>query len=207
MIPDTPSISSDTPTQTTELLSGIIEPAPSLSADTLEKIDSLVSIDVPELHFITQENISSPQEPTQDMKDYIKDDGYDIIGKLNTLTVSEDGYYVFKIVLPDELYERVKDVRITDLKIYALFDDGRTEQTNTSFITGLINTWELLTLTGDKLEVGAKEFLMVGVLNAGTPFSVYLAKILLALLAGGCNAGLGVGALCVLGLVVLRLRK
>ena len=164
----------DTPTQTTELPSGIIEPAPALSADTLEKIASLVSIDVPELHFITHDNISSPQEPTQAMKDYIKDDGYEAIYKLNTLTVSEAGYYVFKVTLPDGWYEQLKYVSINDLKFCALFDNGNTEQANSSFILGLINTWEFLTLNGEKLDVAAKEFLMVGLLDAATPFGVYL---------------------------------
>ena len=65
---------------------------------------------------------------------------------------------------------------------------------------GLLNTWELLSLSGEKLEFGVKEFLMVGLLNAGTPFSVYITKLLIMLLLGGCDSGLGLAGLAALGL-------
>ena len=48
---------------------------------------------------------------------------------------------------------------------------------------------------------------MVGFLNAGTPFSVYLTKILLALLMGGCDAGLGVCGLAVAVTLMVFIRK
>lgn len=39
---------------------------------------------------------------------------------------------------------------------------------------------------------GFKEFFLVGLLDSGKPFSLYLAKIILALLTGGaCNFGAG----------------
>ena len=96
---------------------------------------------------------------------------------------------------------------VNDLKMYALYDDGSSEQVNTSILPGLINTWELLTLSGEKLEFGAREFLMVGFLNAGTPFSVYLTKILLALLMGGCDSGLGLAGIIVITSTLFIFRK
>ena len=168
-----------------------VEPDESL----LEKIAETTNHSVDVIRFITDDNISEPEEPTQAMIEEMQTQKSDIIGKLNTLTVSEDGYYVVKVVLSDDLYAQIDGVSINDLKVYALYDDGKTDQVNTSFITGLLNTWELLTLSGEKLEFGAREFLMVGFLNAGTPFSVYLTKILLMLLAGGCDVGFGLAGL------------
>ena len=114
---------------------------------------------------------------------------------------------MFKVTLSDDLYEQVRDVSISDIKVFALYDNGGTGQVNTSAIIGLINTWELLTLTGEKLEFGAREFLMVGFLNAGTPFSVYLTKILLMLLAGGCDVGLGLAGIAVIFTAFFMLRR
>ena len=64
-----------------------------------------------------------------------------------------------------------------------------------------------MSLNGEKLEFGAKEFLMVGMLNAGTPFSVYLTKLIIMLLMGGCDAGLGLAGLIVLGLSAIYFTK
>ena len=50
------------------------------------------------------------------MKQYINDDGYEPAYKLNTLTVSEDGYYVFLVNIPDEFVGK----SINDIRIYAL---------------------------------------------------------------------------------------
>lgn len=102
--------------QNTPLPSAVIEPAGELSQDVMNRLASLVSIDASELHLITQENISSPKEPTQSMKQYIHDDGYEAAYKLNTLTVSNDGYYVFAVNIPDELV----GMKVSDVKLYAL---------------------------------------------------------------------------------------
>lgn len=65
----------------------------------------------------------------------------------------------------------------------------------------------MLTLTGEKLEFGAKEFLMVGFLNAGTPFSVYLTKLIVALLMGGCDACFGIAGVVAVGAVILVMHR
>ena len=112
---------------------------------------------------------------------------------------------MLKVTLSDNLYEQIKGLSAKDLRAYALHDDGKdepeseTSQVRTSFITGLLNTWELLKLNGEKLEFGAREFLMVGFLNAGTPLSLYITKILLMLLAGGCNIGIGIVGITAIG--------
>ncbi len=188
-----------------ELERGTIE-AVELAPSIVEKIAEAVSVSADAIKFITDENISDPQEPTPGMRDELSSQNAEIIGKLNTLTVSVTGYYVFKVTLSDDLYEQIKGISINELRAYALYDDGRggsrPEGANVgaSFISGLLSTWELLGLNGERLEFGAREFLMVGLLNAGTPFSVYITKLLIMLLMGGCDAGLGLAGLAALGL-------
>ena len=179
----------------------------------MEKIAETVNLSADQLNLLQEGNILEPQEPTQAMRDEMTSRESDVVGKMNTLVVSKDGYYVFKVILSDDLYEQyVEGVKAEDLKAYVLYDNGNTEdsQVSASFITGLLNTWELLSLSGEKLEFGAKEFLMVGFLNAGTPFSVYLTKLIIALLMGGCDAGLGLSGFAVLALsaiFILRRRR
>ena len=179
--------------------------------ELLGKIAESVNISADKLNMLEEENIHDPQDPTQSMLDEMRSRESDVVGKMNTLVVSKDGYYVFKVTLSDDLYEQyVKGVKVEDLKAYVLYDSGTTEssEVRASFILGLVNTWEMLTLTGEKLEFGAKEFLMVGFLNAGTPFSVYLTKLIIALLMGGCDAGLGLAGLGVVsGAVILTIHR
>ena len=110
--------------------------------------------------------------------------------------------------LSSDDWEALKGKSIDDYKFYALNDSDLGEgQLQPAFINGLLSTWELFTMSGEKMNsFGVREFLMVGFLNAGKPFSLYLAKLLLALLLGGCDAGLGflAGGSVILGAVVLR---
>ena len=196
-----------------ELERGSIQPvkAEELGNTVLEKIAESVNISADQIKFITEENISDPQEPTENMRSELESRQNQIIGKFNTLYVRESGYYVFRVTLSDDLYEQVKGVSINELKVYALFDDGRPSSADVraSFVSGLLSTWELLSLNGEKLEFGVKEFLMVGFLNASTPLSVYLTKLIIMLLLGGCDAGLGIAGLAVtaLGAIFFIVRR
>ena len=195
-IPQTPA-QPQTPTQTTTLPSGVIEPAPELSPDVVANLASLVSTDSSQIRFITQENISSPEDPTQAMKDYMHNDGYDAAYKLNTLTVSNDGYYVFLVNVPDELV----GMKVSDVRMYAL-KHADFSSSFMSLINGILNYGEITNLFGVKIETLEAKVLAIGFLQAGTPFSVYLAKIIIALLAGGCDSGLGIVAICVLSATI-----
>ena len=158
-----------------------------------------------DIKFIEHRNIYDAIEPPSVVTEQAKADSYNIVGKFNTLSVDKEGYYVFKVTLSDKLSNDIGGVSINDLKIYAAkyeAGDALLEQEDTvtvsgvsvraSFILGLLNTFELLSLSGEQLQFGAREFLMVGFLNAGTPFSLYIGKLLLALLLGGCNFGFGI---------------
>ena len=176
----------------TSLPSATIEPAPALSSTTLQNLASLVSIDPSALNMITQENISAPSDPAQSMKDYMQSDGYDAAYALNTLTVNEDGYYVFMVNIPDELVGK----KVSGIKIYAL-KNADFASAFYGLLNGVLNYGEVTNLLGVKIDTLEKQVLAVGLLQAGTPFSMYLAKLIIALLAGGCSlSGTGVFMLC-----------
>ena len=190
-----------------ELPSGIVEPVTPIQT-VVENIADALSVDVEDIHYLSADNITEAKDPTTSMTDYVHEDGYEIAGKLNTITVDTEGWYVFRVNLTDELYAVMKDQDISDFTFYALNDDEESDA-GVAILPGLLNTFEIFTLTGEKMDTfGTKEFLMAGLLDAGTPFSVYIAKILLALLAGGCNSGVTIGgvAICIV-LAVKLLRR
>ena len=90
----------------TELPPATIQPA-DLTADSLDQIAQILSLDG-ELHTIDTANVSSPEEPTQAMRDYAANDNTNLIGKLGVLTVPSEGWYIFKVTLGDELWELVQ---------------------------------------------------------------------------------------------------
>ncbi|MBQ7155269.1 MAG: hypothetical protein IJR85_06935 [Synergistaceae bacterium] len=182
-----------------------------LESDFTQKVAAHLGIDVEDLRYILKRNIGQPIEPTQAMQDYVRNDNHEIIGNLPTVSVDEAGYYIIPVTLSDDVFNLVKSNDVSDYKFYALNDselgDG---QIRTSFINGLLGTWELFTLNGEKMtSFGVKEFLMVGFLEAGKPFSLYLAKILLALLAGGCHSGISPSAVhaVILGIIAVKLYR
>ena len=163
------------------------DPNDRLDATFAQNIADELGIDITELKYLSQIYIGKPVPPTEAMKEYVKNDNHEIIANLPTLSADKDGYYVVRVTLDDDVFESVKDKDTKDYKPYGLNDDELGDkQFQPAFILGLINTWELLTLQGKKMnKFGAKEFLMVGFLNSGKPFSFYLGKILLSLLLGG----------------------
>ena len=181
-----------------ELKQGTIQPFEP-DETLLEKIAETVKISADRIMFITEKNISEAQEPTDAMRSELAAGRNEILGKFNTVTVDNTGYYVLKVTLSDDLYERIEGVSVNELKVYAMHDDG------------LMNTLELLTLTGEKMEFGEKEFLMVGFLQAGTPYSMYLTQSITVLSSssGGCDSGVGIAGFAVmaLGAVFFTIRR
>ena len=165
------------------------DPADRLNLEFAQTIADTLGIDVKDLKYLSQVYLGKPVAPTEAMKAYVKSDDHEIIANLPTLSVDKEGYYAVKITLADDVWEKIHSDDIGNYKIYGLNDsDLGDTQFQPAFITGLINTWELFTMQGKKMtNFGAKEFLMVGLLNAGKPFSFYLGKLLLTILLGGCN--------------------
>ena len=143
--------------------------------------------------FSDMDIVADPEEPTQAMMDAVRQDGYKIAAKLNTIQVHESGFYVFKVTLSEQSFAELEGVSVKDTRVYALNDSE--VEIMPSFIMGLLNTFELLTMSGEKMDkIGVREFLLIGLLDSSQPLSLYLAKILLMLLLGGCGFGWGLPA-------------
>ena len=183
------------------------EPLYRLTPDAAQKIANQLGISVEDLKYLTRMNIGKPIPPTQAIKDYVTNDNHEIIANLPTISVDVEGTYIIPITLSDDIFELVKDKDVSEYKFYMLNDSDLGEkQMQPAFITGLMNTFELFSLSGEKMtKFGVKEFLMVGLLNAGKPFSFYLGKLLLALLMGGCKIAFVPSI--VLIAIILKLKK
>ena len=176
------------PSFVSEYPEGTIQPTQQLTPDVLENIVQAVDgiTSTGEINYITSVNIGSVSDPTDEMTQAVQEDSREIIGALNTLSVDKSGWYVMKITLSDELFEAVRGMRPENLKVYSLADSD--SQPQAALISGILNTWEILSLSGEKIDtIGARELLMVGLLEAGQSFSMFLTKLLIALLAGGCS--------------------
>ena len=187
------------------------EPLYRLTPEAAQNIADELGIASTDLKYLTRANIGLPVEPTEAMKEYVKSDDHEIIINLPTISVDEQGTYVIPITLSDDEFELLRGKSVSDFKTYALNDsDLGDDQMRQAFIIGLINTWEVYTLTGTKMDTfGVKEFLLVGMLNAGKPFSLYVAKMLLMLLAGGCSSGIIPSAVAVIiaGTFIIKHRR
>ena len=151
--------------------------------------------------FTSADTVADPEEPTPAMQEAVKDEGYEIAAKLNTVQVTESGFYLFKVTLSEESFRNLQGLTAQEVRVYALSDSEI--EIMPSFITGILNTFELLTMSGEKMDtIGVREFLLIGLLNAGKPLSLYLAKLIVMLLLGGCCSGWSVAALSAVPAVI-----
>ena len=174
------------------------EPLYRLTTEAVQNIAKQLGISPNELKYLTRMNIGKPIPPTQAMQTYVKSDDHEIIANLPTVSVDQPGTYMIPVTFSDEDFELIQNQNIADYKFYALNDsDLGDKQMQPAIINGLVNTFEIFSLSGEKMtKFSVKEFLMVGFLNAGKPFSFYLGKLLLSVLtgglgglAGGCSTG------------------
>ncbi|MBR0095001.1 MAG: hypothetical protein IJP91_06960 [Synergistaceae bacterium] len=200
------------------------DPVDRLPPEFTQLIADELNIDIDEIKYLSSLQLSYPATPTEDIRKYVSGDNHQITLNLPTTLASEEAedkleWYAISVDLSEPLWANTfgkvwKDLdgqAVSNYKIYAFGEDFIAEERfQPAFITGLVNTFELFSLTGKKLEkFGVREFLMVGLLNAGKPFSFYLGKLLIALLMGGCNTGAIPGAVsaAVLGFIILRARR
>ena len=192
-----------------ELPVTVIEPVPELSFDVLQNIANEMSIDVSELNLLTADNLSAPREATKAMRDAAAKDRYQLAYKLDTITVSEDGYYVFAVNVPEEF----RGKSLNSMKFYTFAPDFSGSSVNSS-IWGLLNgigTLGEFNMMGFNINSLEGKILVVGLFQAAEPVCVFLARLLLTLLLGGCNAtGAGI-VLCSVSsaalLVYIRKRR
>ncbi|MBQ7578047.1 MAG: hypothetical protein IJT21_07280 [Synergistaceae bacterium] len=207
----TPTPTPDTDSSTTELNVGVITPVV-LSDDVLERIANNINIGVSELHFLTSRDFSTaiPPEPTNAMRKEVSDNGYEFAAKLNTINVSEDGWYVFQVTVPDDLVGKsVNDLRLFYAEDSDFVNIASMKGVKTAFgfmpiINGITGAFEVSDFFGVELDTLPKQFLATMFLSAGKSLTVYVLRILLMLL-GGCNLGLiGGGVVLVGGLIVFK---
>ena len=186
--------------------------------ETIAQEMSSIDIDAGEIRFIHEEQITQAKDPSSGMLHNAKENGYALIGKLNTISADEEGYYVLKIVLSDDLFNLIEGVNVNEVVVdnFSNYDVANTNKSSVkkSFLSGLLGTWEILTVNGKKLDkFSFREFLMIGFLNAGEPFTLYLARRLVpdmasfiaaVLGAGGCNAGLGLAGVSAVVFILMR---
>ena len=162
----------------------------SLSDDVADRVRS-----------ITEDNIRAPIEPTQRTIDEIKaEDNFELAYKLNSIVVDETNYYAFNINIPSELL----NANASDVRVYVIDQNAAAASSfRSSIITGVLNVIELDAF-GLELDSLGEQILAIGLLNAGTPFSVYLGKLILMLLMGGCQVSFsGMGMIALTGAVLI----
>ena len=188
------------------------DPLNRLDPDAAQKIADDLGIDVHELKYLSRAYIGPSREATDAMKAYVRSDDHQIIADLFTLSADEEGHYYFTYTLPDEVWETVKGQKISDYKFYNLNDteeriDSSGNVNSASIIFGFLNAYEI---SGGKLDFfSVQTFILAAFLQASTPFSVYLGKLLLMLLLGGCDTGLtpSLISVLILGMIIMRSRK
>ena len=180
----------------------------------LETVAEVINIDTSQISFLTEEEIFPAQEPTQEMVDFVEEKDYSIVGKLATIRVDEPGYYVFKVVLSEDLFREIQGLDVDDVSAFGFeipLEDASVHSSSLPFIfNGVVNTIEILTAKGEKLnKFSLREFFMVGLFNSSQPFTLFLAKSLYALLGlpAGCNAGLGIIGVGAVIAFMIRRRK
>ena len=213
----TPKPPSEEETETSDpdaisLPSTVIEPvSPSeIDKDILEKIAQLADPDLTasDMKLLTQEQILPAVDPKKSVYEAIRQDNHEAVYKLNQIKVEEDGYYVFWVNVPKEYQGQPAD----NFKIYLanmnVFTSGTETSKPAALVFGLLNAVEADAL-GLKLTTLPEKFLAVAMLQASQPFSVFLGKLILALLAGGCSYGTGTAAAvaAILPVVLLKMKR
>ena len=201
--------------ETERLHVSIVEPIPEeyKTDDLLQKLADNASISRSEIQWLSADviNTAEPPEPTTKMREQVKSDGYEFVAKLNTIKVSEDGYYAFMVTVSDDLV----GTKVSDLKLYYAEPSDFLSSVNGSvetafglmpLINGVTGGLEVSNFLGVKLDTLPKQFLATMFLSASKSMTVYIVKILLVLL-GGCNVGFGIAGTFVVGVVAVKFFK
>ena len=183
------------------------DPVGRLTPEFTQLIADELGIEIDEIKYLSALQLGRPAQPTEDITSYVDSDNHEITLNLPTTLADptaedEEAWYAISVDITDPIWaetwgnkwSELEGENVSDYKIYAFEEDSIEEERfkTAAFlpISGVVNTWELFSMSGKKLEkFGVTEFLMVGLLNSSKPFSFYLGKLLLSLLLGGCNTG------------------
>ena len=144
-----------------------------------DELHKIVSGDI-KINLLEEENITSPKQPTQEMKQEAANQQLEFAYALNTITVSEDAYYIFKFDVPAELVGK----KIADYKLFCYTDSVRN-----SVKASMLEIMEPLgvALDIDLMEVTENfgESMAIAILlGGGKSATLYVLKLILALLFG-----------------------
>ena len=173
-----------------------------LTDEVLMNLSRTTSIDVGLIRFLRPENIGEPLDATNEMYNMVNEEGMTLLYKLNTISVDVTGYYAFQVNVPGEYVgSSLSELRMLLIKREG-FADSEVRAAIPGVVNGMISYGEITNLFGLEIDRLEQKVLVIGLLQAGESFSVYLAKILLMmLLTGGCNSGIGIVALS--GVIVI----
>ncbi len=143
-----------------------------------------------EFHFTERGNIFDDSATKEAAINYLENDNSEMVGRFKQLYASEPGWYVTKVILPDELYDNIQGASADNLTVYSITDSELQEQAtiskhNNNFFNWFITpafadstskTGKLVNLDGSKLDtINSKELLMVSYLNSqGEKANMYL---------------------------------
>ena len=136
---------------------------------------------------ITEDNLSDFSDISEDViiqqAKQAKDDGYELtITLASAITVSKDGYYRFRINIPDELVGQ----KVSDLKLYASEVDASGDIHASAGLESVV--WTILDLETLKITDTLKDSVMVAtLLPIEKSLVISFAKTLILLL-GGCES-------------------
>lgn len=177
--------------------------------DTQESLRNIITevMQKGDIIFADEDNITPAPDLTPELAGRIKSDDYRPICPLNTIQVNGNGWYVFRIELPYELFRFIEDANVNDITVYALHARNDTDTPTADAEPYAV---EFLTLGGKKFTTfTSRKFLMIGFFNADMPLSLYLVRALpvfylppmqfdiaddmdIEICGGtGCNSGLG----------------
>ncbi|MBR0096816.1 MAG: hypothetical protein IJP88_06515, partial [Synergistaceae bacterium] len=138
---------------------------------------------------------------TEAAENYAEDVSADIAGRLNTITVEEDGWYLMQVKTSSELSETLQETSADNLMILPVTDEELTDYESEGYAdvsrtsafksakvsrkvrkaddesSSSTNKAKILSLSGGKLDnTSSNEFLIAGNFKAGQTVNMYLAK-------------------------------
>lgn len=213
---------------------GVLQPVdPADYNEIIINISRTMGIDPSLIKFFTADQISPDttqklRSPELEVKasETISAESLDIVGSLGVVhdikedelkdAQGRDYWYTLKVELNDDMFNKLDQTSMDHFAVVAEDYVASDASVKSSLLLyGVLNTIELLTLKGEKIndiKFGFREFLMIGLLGGSTPFTIFLAKLIpglgslvAAVLGGGCNTAFGAGISALA--IVLFLRK
>ena len=176
---------------------GNIQTVENLATSVEENAINMLSENISELNYIKVDDIGEAAYADGEVIEMINDDGSELVGRLNTVSADEDGWYIMKLSIPNELYDNLQNVSTDTMTIYSAQDQGQDEQAQPSRVrtAGVLRAsnfkfraaassnidndkFKILSMNGGKLEsiAGTREVLIAGYLKAGVT-KMYLGAV------------------------------